>query len=179
MEVLIHLVIMGCNSIHAQIVVMGGLGLHWVRLYNITLLVPFPTDEDMSSMGTTTIGEWHRDPRDQHRYPNRDGGPKLIRFELPRWRPKSSSSSSPSPSAVHTKINAQVAYVVHFGHSLYGWKDNFKELPMAPVSGQNSFEVNGNCQNKRTSRICHGAATPSFGLLAHVSCWGPLWWGFC
>ena len=23
-------------------------------------------DEDMSSMGTTTLREWHRDPRDQH-----------------------------------------------------------------------------------------------------------------
>jgi len=46
---------------------------------------------------------------------------------------------------------------------------------MAPASGQNSFGVNRNTHNKTTSRICHGAATPSFGLLAHVSCWGPLW----
>ena len=46
---------------------------------------------------------------------------------------------------------------------------------MELVSGLNLFGVNRNRQNKRTSRICHGAATPSFGLLAHVSCWGPLW----
>ena len=130
------------------------------------------SDEDMSSMGTTTIGEWHRDPRDQHGYANRDGGPKLIQFESPRWRPKSSSSSSRSPRAA---INAQDTYEDRFGRSLYGWKDNFKELPMAPVLGPNSFEVNGNCWNNRTSRIYHGAATPSFGLLTRVSCWGPLW----
>ena len=46
---------------------------------------------------------------------------------------------------------------------------------MVLVSGPNSFGVDRNCRNNRTSRICHGAATPSFGLLAHVSCWGPLW----
>ena len=46
---------------------------------------------------------------------------------------------------------------------------------MALVSDQNSLGVDGNSQNNGTSRICHSAATPSFGLLAHVSCWGPLW----
>jgi len=126
-------------------------------------------------MGTTTIKEWHRDPRDQHGYPNRDGGQKLIRFESPRWRPKSSSSSSRSPRAVCTKVNSQVVYGARFGRSLYGWKDNFKKLPMAPVSGPNSFGVDRNHRNNRTSRIYHGAGTPSFGLLALVSCWGPLW----
>jgi hypothetical protein len=34
--------------------------------------------------------------------------------------------------------------------------------------------VNGNHQNKWTSRICQGAASPSFGLLDRVSCWSPL-----
>ena len=43
MEVLIHLVIIGYTSICAQIVVMGGLGMHRIRLCNVTLLVPFPT----------------------------------------------------------------------------------------------------------------------------------------
>jgi hypothetical protein len=52
------------------------------------------------------------------------------------------------------KMDAQVAYEVGFGRSLYGWKDNFEELPMAPVSGPNS------------SRICSGAVMPSFGLWA-------------
>jgi hypothetical protein len=46
---------------------------------------------------------------------------------------------------------------------------------MAPVSGPNSLGVDGNHRNKETSRICHGAATQCFGLLARVSCWGPLW----
>ena len=140
----------------------------------IVIFQVFP-DEDVSSKGTTTLGEWHRDPRDQHRFPNRDGGPKIIRFESPRWRPKSSSSSSRSPGAAHTKNDAQAAYGVHFGRSIYGCKDNFKELPMTLVSGPNSFRVDENHRNKRTFRICHGAATPSFGLLVHVSCWGPLW----
>ena len=91
---------------------------------------------------------------------------------------KSSSSLLRSPGAAHTKINAQAAYRVRFGYSLYGWKDNFKELPMELVSGLNLFGVNRNRQNKRTSRICHGAATPSFGLLSHEPCrakW-PKWW---
>ena len=88
---------------------------------------------------------------------------------------KSSSSLLRSPGAARTKNDAQVAYGVRFGCSLYGWKDNFKELLMEPVSGPNSFGVNGNRRNKRTSRICHGATTSSFMLLAHLSCWGPLW----
>ena len=95
-------------------------------------------------MDTTTLGEWHRDSRDQHGFPNRDGGLKLIRFESPRWRPKSSSSSSRSAGAARTKNDAQAAYGAHFGRSLYGWKENFKELPMEPVSGPNSFGVDGN-----------------------------------
>lgn len=76
-------------------------------------------DGDMSSMGTTTLREWHRDPRDQHGFSNRDGSPKLIRFESPRWRPKSSSSSSRSPGAARSKNDAQAAYGVRFGCSLY------------------------------------------------------------
>ena len=90
---------------------------------------------------------------------------------------QNNSSSSPPRSlgAVRTKNDAQVAYGVRFKCSLYGWKDNFKELAMAPVSCPNSFGVDGNRRNKRASKICHGAAISSFGLLAHVSCWGPLW----
>ena len=53
--------------------------------------------------------------------------------------------------------------------------ENFKELPMASGQGPNSLGVDGNHRNNGTSRICHGAATPSFGLLARVSCSGPLW----
>jgi hypothetical protein len=72
-----------------------------------------------------------------------------------------------------TKTDAHVAYGVGFGCSLYGWKDNFKKLPMEPASVPNSSGVNGNRLHKLTSRICSGAATPSFGLLGRVSCQGP------
>ena len=46
---------------------------------------------------------------------------------------KSSSSLLRSPGAARTKINTQAAYGVRFGCSLYGWKDNFKEFPLALV----------------------------------------------
>ena len=46
-------------------------------------LLGIVNDEDTTSMDTTTLGEWHRDPRDQHGFPNRDVGLKLIRFESP------------------------------------------------------------------------------------------------
>ena len=90
---------------------------------------------------------------------------------------QNNSSSSPprSSGAARTKNDAQVTYGVRFRRSLHGWKGNFKELPMTLVSGPNSFRVDENHRNKRTFRICHGAATQSFRLLAHVSCWGPLW----
>jgi hypothetical protein len=71
-------------------------------------------------------------------------------------------------------MDAQVAYGVGFERSLYGWKDNFEELPIAPVSYPNSIRINGNCLNKLTSRICSGAATPSFDLLGRVSLLSPL-----
>ena len=45
----------------------------------------------------------------------------------------SSLSQSWSPRAARTKNDAQVAYYVRFGRSLYGWKDNFMELPMELV----------------------------------------------
>ena len=79
------------------------------------------------------------------------------------------------PKAVSTKTDSQVANGVGFGRSLYGWKDNFKELPLELVWVPNSLGVDGNIWNKWTSRVCQFAATPSFGLLARVSCWGP-WW---
>jgi hypothetical protein len=45
---------------------------------------------------------------------------------------------------------------------------------MAPVSGPNSSRIHGNYLNKLTSKICSGAATPSFGLLGRVSSLSPL-----
>ena len=135
-------------------------------------------DEDMTSMHTIIFAGWNEGWQDQHWFPRREGGPKLILFESPRWRPKSSSSLPRCPGPACTKNDAKAAYRVRFGRSLYGWKDNFNELPMAPVSGPNLLSVNGNHQNNMTSRICQGAAPPSFGLLSHVPCrakW-PKWW---
>ena len=48
-------------------------------------------NEDMTSIHMTMRGEPYGDQGDQRGCPNREGGPKLIRFESPRWRPKSSS----------------------------------------------------------------------------------------
>jgi hypothetical protein len=76
----------------------------------------------------------------------------------------SSSFQFRIPRTTRNKMDAQVAYGVGFVRSLYGWKDNFAELPMAPVSGPNSSRIDENCLNKLTSRIYSGATTPSFGL---------------
>jgi hypothetical protein len=75
---------------------------------------------------------------------------------------KSNLNSGPvrSPGAVRNKMDAQVAYGVGFGRSIYGWKHNLIELPMALVS------CNGNLRNKMTSTICQGAVPIPFGLLA-------------
>jgi hypothetical protein len=78
-----------------------------------------------------------------------------------------------TPGTARTKMDAHVAYGVGFGCSLYGWKDNFNKLPMAPVSDPNSSGGDGNRLHKLTSRICSGATMPSFGLLGRVSCQGP------
>ena len=45
---------------------------------------------------------------------------------------------------------------------------------MQVVSHQKPFVINGNRRNKSASKICQGAATPSFGPLDRVSCLGPL-----
>src|SRR6266540_2715087 len=80
---------------------------------------------------------------------------------------KSNSTSSPprNPGAGRTKIDAQDAYRLRFQLFLIPWKDNFITFPMPPVSPQNSIGVNGKRQNKSASRICQGAASPSFGPL--------------
>jgi hypothetical protein len=78
-----------------------------------------------------------------------------------------------TPGTARTKTDAHVTYGVGFRCSLYGWKDNFKKLPMEPVSGPNSSVVDRNHLHKLTSRICSGAVMPSFGLLGRVSCQGP------
>ena len=59
---------------------------------------------------------------DQQGQPSRVGGPIQIEFE-----------SASESRAARTKINAQAAYRVRFGYYLYGWKYNFKDLPMELV----------------------------------------------
>ena len=102
--------------------------------------------------------------------------PAANSVRVPEVKAQSNSSSSPSrsPGAARTKKDVQVAYDVCFGHSLYGWKDNLISKLIQVVSRQKLFEINGNHRNKSASRICQGAATPSFGPLGHVSCLGPL-----
>ena len=79
---------------------------------------------------------------------------------------KLTSSPSRSSGAVFSKSDAQDAYRLRFGRSLYGWKGNFIELPMAPVSHKNSLGVNGNHRNKLTSRIYPGVASRLLGRWA-------------
>ena len=90
------------------------------------------------------------------------------RAPQPTWRPQTDSTSFQfrTPGIARTKTNAQVAYRLRFGRSLYGWKYNFKTLLMALVSGPNSSGVDGNRQRNLMSSFCPGAATSSFGLWA-------------
>ena len=75
-----------------------------------------------------------------------------------------------TPGTTRRKMDAQVAYGVGFGSTIYGWKDNLKKLPMALVSGPNSTVIDGNRPSNMTSRICLGAATPYLGLWAVYLC---------
>ena len=45
-------------------------------------------DEDMTSMHIAKHGEWHDDEGGLQGFPSQEEGPKLIRFESPRWWPK-------------------------------------------------------------------------------------------
>ena len=45
-------------------------------------------DEDITSMDTVMVGEWNGVLQGHLGCPNQEGGPRLIRFESPRWRPK-------------------------------------------------------------------------------------------
>ena len=77
-------------------------------------------DKDMSTMHTTMLRE--RGRGDQRGCPNRDRGPKLIRFESIRWRPKSNSGSSRVPGSVCHKTGHTGASGLRFRQSMYGWK---------------------------------------------------------
>ena len=45
-------------------------------------------DEDMTPMHMTVFGAWYGGVGGQQGCPSQEGGPRLIRFESPRWRPK-------------------------------------------------------------------------------------------
>jgi hypothetical protein len=45
-------------------------------------------DEYMTPMHMTMIGAWNGVEEVQQGFPSQEGGPRLIRFESPRWRPK-------------------------------------------------------------------------------------------
>ena len=46
------------------------------------------SDEDMTPMHMTMFGTWYGGVGGQQGCPSQEGGPRLIRFESPRWRPK-------------------------------------------------------------------------------------------
>jgi hypothetical protein len=42
----------------------------------------------MANMLMSMRGAWNGEDRVQQGFPSQEGGPRLIRFESPRWRPK-------------------------------------------------------------------------------------------
>jgi hypothetical protein len=98
---------------------------------------------------------------------------KDVQHKLEAQSNKNSSLSRP-PGLVCLKLVTQDASGLCFRWSTYGWKANLIRKPIQVVSHQNLFRINRNRRNKSASRICHGAATPSFGPLDHVSSLGPL-----
>ena len=84
------------------------------------------------------------------------------------------SSLPRPPGPVCLKLVTQDTSGLRFRRSTYGWKANLIRKPTQVVSRQKLFGINGNRRNKLASRICQGAATPSFGPLDHVSSLGPL-----
>ena len=101
-----------------------------IKLFGFNMI-----DEDMTSMDTVMVGEWHGVLQGHLGCPNQEGGPRLIRFESPRWRPKETKVR------VHLGVQKQLALKstprpqngVRFLCYLYGWEDNFKDLSMALV----------------------------------------------
>jgi hypothetical protein len=120
---------------------------------------------DMKTMLTSMCGAWIGEDRVQQGFISQEGGPRLIQFESPRWRPKRiqvrSQFGVPDQYTLKTTPKSHTKSVLDVG-----WKQNFMMFPMALVWGTNSSWVNGNHQKKWTSRICQGAAPIPFGLLA-------------
>jgi hypothetical protein len=53
-----------------------------------TFLQKGENDEDMETMLMSMRGAWIGEDGVQQGFPIQEGGPRLIRFESPRWRPK-------------------------------------------------------------------------------------------
>ena len=94
--------------------------------------------------------------------------------QKPEARSNKISSLPRPPGPVYLKLVTQDASGLCFRRSTYGWKPNLIRKLIQVVSHQKLFGINRNNQNKSASRICQGAATPSFGPLDRVSCLGPL-----
>jgi hypothetical protein len=62
----------------------------------------------------TMLGELHGGQGDQQGHPNREGGPKLIQFESPRWRSKSSLSPPQNLGPFCLELDTQDASELRF-----------------------------------------------------------------
>ena len=103
-----------------------------IRIDNPTMLL-HPWDPSPSRNMPQGRGQHLRDgPRRPPPWPppTSKGAPAKVEAQT-----DSTSFQFRTPGASRTKTDAQVAYGVGFGHSLYGSKDNFKTLPMELVSG--------------------------------------------
>ena len=84
-------------------------------------------------------------------------------------------SSLPRPlGPVCLKLVTQDASRLCFRRFTHGWKANLIRKPIQVVSHQKPFGINRNRRNKSASRICQGAATPSFGPLDPCIMFGPI-----
>ena len=75
-------------------------------------------------------------------------------------RSKSTSTPIRTPGPPDSKTDAQDAYDLGFGRSLYCWKDNLITFPMPPVPYQTKIGVVRNRQNKTDFQRVFGAAPP-------------------
>ena len=99
------------------------------------------------SLDVLHLGHHLRWPARAWRRPWRRGGPSEDVRKKMEAQTDSTSFQFRTPGTARTKTDPQVAYGVRFGRSLYGWKDNFKTLPMEPVSSPNSSGVDRNRPN--------------------------------
>ena len=79
----------------------------------------------MTSMHTAKYGKWREDKGDQQNFPNREEGPKLIRFESPRWRSKTTQirvhlgvQEQPAPKMTPRSHTEYILDVLHMDGKL-------------------------------------------------------------